>query len=151
MMVEGALAWLFPGREMAWEEFSATVAGKLILVGLVKPDLDLAGAAIVWNTEGERGTRKAEVGFVFFRRYWATRLIREMAQVAISLVYDQTGADRLVGSMLVENLPARAFSKQMGFSELAVLSRWVPTAEGFRDAVVVAQDREIAERDDSAC
>jgi len=142
MRSEGLLDYLFPDSPMPWEQFEATVATVELKLGLVKPNLDLAFAAIVWDITGERGTRRAYCGFVTFRRYWATRLLREIARVAIRSVYSEAGVDRLIGTILAENLPARAFSAALGFEELAVLSRWVPTRNGFRDAVMVALDRE---------
>lgn len=142
---EGALAWIFPGDDLQAEAVESRIAGRLVLLGLTKPDHHLAGVGFLWNTEGRQMVLRAEIGFAFFRRYWATRLIRDIARIGVQLAYHETGADRLVGTILADNLPSRAFAAEIGFEELAVLKRWVPTPSGFRDAAIVARDRKAAE------
>lgn len=145
MAVDGLLTWFFPGRQMDWEEFKRSMADRQVILGFTKPNLELAGAAVLWDIVGERNWRMADFGFAFFRRYWATRLIREIAEIALRSVYSEAGVDRLTGLTLAQNLPARAFAAAMGFEELATLKRWIPTPQGFQDAVVLAQDRESFE------
>lgn len=146
LAAEDSSSRAFPDGILTGAPITALLARCHIILGLIKPKLELAGMAAVWDIQGERGWRRAEIGFAFFRHYWATRLIRDMALMAIESVYCEAGVDRLVGTVIADNFPARAFAMEIGFDELAALPQWLAHHGRFRDAVVVARNKEAGSR-----
>lgn len=116
---------VFPGiQPMDLVRFVNYVGARPILVGLVKENNQVAGYGWLYEIEGVDYFRKASFGFCFFKEYWRTKVIREMARLALKWWFTECKITILYGATLHENRSAMAFSREFGFNFVGTLPKF---------------------------
>ena len=79
------------------------------------------GFGWVYDKSGIDFARIAKVGFVFYKQYWRTKLIRQAAMLLVDWWLNCMEIDVLYGTMLATNRLGLNFAKKFGFQFLTRL------------------------------
>lgn len=140
---EKLLSWCFPGQgEISFEAFVVAVRKRWLVVASSASLNQFLGYGWLFEVEGQPMYRKASLGFVFFRKFHCTSMIREAARKAISWWFENVQLQVLYGATLSENLPAKRFSRQLGFRQIGTAPLFFSGPGGSFDAHLVCVTRE---------
>jgi RimJ/RimL family protein N-acetyltransferase len=129
------------GRRIGFSAFVSYLSNKPVVLGVVKADNDIAGFGFLHEVEGEKGFRKASLGYAFFKKYWGQREIREISVFALRWWFQELGVEILYGSTLATNRLAVKYAGAMGFKKTGDLPKFFAGEDQLRDGVLFVQDR----------
>jgi hypothetical protein len=110
---------LFPGMSSVTPaKFVAYLKDRPVLVGLAKPGYEVAGFGFLYEVEGDDDARKATVGFVFFKKWWGTGEVQDIARLALRWWFVEWKLKIIFGTTLWRNRLAWRFAKQLGFQSV---------------------------------
>jgi RimJ/RimL family protein N-acetyltransferase len=122
---EGILDLLFPGMPFVTvARFVAYLKDRPVLVGLIKPENRVVGFGFLYEVEGNEESRKATVGFCFFREWWGTPEIRELSRLCLKYWFRETKLKVLFGTTLWRNRLAWRFARNLGFESIGRVPRF---------------------------
>jgi RimJ/RimL family protein N-acetyltransferase len=118
---EGLLRRVFPGisdKDINLNWFVSYFYSRSLLIGMLKPD-QVAGYSWIYETEGDEQFKKGSVGVCFFRKYWGTILIHDLARLGLKWYFQEAGLNVVFGSVAHWNRSSARYAKVMGFEQCA--------------------------------
>jgi hypothetical protein len=116
---DGLLDVLFPGMPLVTPaRFVAYLKDRPVLVGLVKPDFEVAGFGFIYEVQGEDGARKGTIGFAFFKKWWGTGNPLEIARLALQWWFTEAKYSIIFGTTRWTNRIAWRFAQKLGFQSV---------------------------------
>lgn len=141
---EGLTDLVFPSYPdgLTLNQAIKSLESKPIIVGLTKPDYNVAGVGWLYEVEGQDGARKASIGFLFFRKEHGRKVVRAIARLALRWWFDGLKCDVLYGTCLSSNKVAINFSKRMGFRICGQLPMFCLRNGALEDATLLVQTKD---------
>lgn len=135
---EKLLAWAFPGQgEISFEAFVTMLRNRWLIVASSVSLNQFLGYGWLFEVDGPPMYRKASLGFVFFKKFHGSKMIREAAGKAISWWFENVQLQVIFGATRADNLSAKRFSRQMGFRQIGTAPLFFSGAGGSFDAHLV--------------
>jgi RimJ/RimL family protein N-acetyltransferase len=144
MKQDGTLEVVFPGiTDLTLNGFVGYLKDKPLLTCVRKSDMNVMGFAFLWGIEGEKPHRKASLGFVYFKPFWGTSLIRQTSRLALQWWFNELGIEVLYGATLKSNRLARRFAAELGFLKMGDMPMffWNSSHQELKDAVLLCLTR----------
>ena len=79
---------------------------------------EFIGMGWLWNVMGKPGSRKGEVGMMFFRKWQVHRIPIKAMRLMLDYCFDVAKCDIVVGTTPIKNRAALVFDKRLGFTQL---------------------------------
>lgn len=108
--------------------------------------LEPIGYCFVHGADGEDGARMAQFGFCFFKEYWGRQELRDLVWLCLRYWFEVLKIEVLYGATLCDNFLARNFSRRFGFTEIAVLPKFLYRDGGRTDARLVYLEKGVFEQ-----
>ena len=125
LKAEGTLLDTFCGDQMNLDSFVAffdRLKTMQVLCRVTEADkLVPVGFSWVMNAKGVDGHRSCECGEAFFDGAAKTPDARALARLAVAYAFHALRIDVLFGRQVASNIPARNFSRRIGFREVATI------------------------------
>ena len=135
---EKLLSWAFPGQgEISFEAFVTILRNRWLIVASSVSLNQFLGYGWLFEVDGPPMYRKASLGFVFFKKFHGSKMIREAAKKAISWWFENVQLQVIYGATRKDNLPAIRFSRQMGFRQIGTAPLFFSGPGGSFDAHLV--------------
>ena len=140
---DGLLRRTFPGTEnysMNW--FISYFYARSMIIPMAKPN-QVTGYAWLYDIEGEEKYRKASVGVCFFKEFWGSELIEELARLGIGWFFKEAGVYTMYGTIAGWNRLSMRFGRRLGFEPCGCLPRFFLNPDGsMSDNHIVVLKRE---------
>lgn len=131
------------GKNVTLNKFVAYLSNKPIVIGFDKKNNNLIGYGYLGEVEVGVGGRKASAGYAFFKEYWGTQQIRDLARMTLLHWFVALNVNVLYGSMEARNRLAYRFATRvMGFNVIGRAPKFYVTDEGMLDAILVVLERD---------
>jgi RimJ/RimL family protein N-acetyltransferase len=91
---------------------------------MLNTDVEMAGIGWLSSISGQPGTRKAEVGYVMFRKFQDRKTPLEAIGLLVDYCFDVQEMDLLVGTTPEKNRAAVAFVRKLGFQVLPLIPKF---------------------------
>lgn len=122
---DGILDSLFPGMPtVTVARFVAYLKDRPVLVGMIKPENRVVGFGFLYEVEGDENSRKATVGYTFFKEWWGTTEIRELARLCLKYWFTELKLKVIFGTIIERNRLAVRFAKNIGFQSIGRVPRF---------------------------
>jgi L-amino acid N-acyltransferase YncA len=118
---DGLLRRAFPGASnfsLNW--FVSYFYQRTMLVAVEKPD-KILGYAWVYEVQGNEKYKKGSIGFVFFKEYWGSSLLREASQLGLTWMFQEMGLNILFATVATWNRASARFVKLLGFEHCGLV------------------------------
>lgn len=110
---------LFPGMPLITAaRFVAYLKDRPVLIGMVKPNYEIAGFGFLYEVEGADGARKATLGFCFFKKWWGSEEIVAIARHCLRYWFEVVKLEVIFGTTRWTNRLAWRFAKNLGFQSV---------------------------------
>ena len=141
MMEDGLLETVFAGMSrVTLNKFVVYLSSHPTVIYIEKPG-NVVGFGWVAQSEGIDGARKASFGFTFFRKYWATKRVRDLCWFSLRWWFTELKVDVLYATSLRSNRLATNFSRIFGFNRIGDLPMFFQKGDSLVDGTLICLKR----------